>query len=416
MKLKIILTAIVFLVLMNTVSASLALVSVQGTVRDARTKALVTGKTVDVQLYKPDNTAVSEMESLQLTNGIFSYMLGTITGLNCGENYILKIFIDRTVAGTYQFLACGGDMGPTTAELIEELNPIYVLKLGDTMTGALTIGDGTNKDLLRFETKRPWVFKGSGSNDPTTTLDLKSTALDKDFRVVNANDEVVFKVRTSSALAEDFGIDVKGKTTTKTLIVTGATSLGPLTGNLQPNADSTFNLGSETKYWKDVFTNKLLIKETASGKYGEIYASETQSVIGLDITGASSTGNSPYLVRLRDNVIVAGNLDVRGLIQVNQNLDVTEKTKTKDLEVSGTAKIEGSPVCTQATGCGGCTFCLANLATPPTSCGASWPVLQGIFHSKNYEATEWIRDAGCDSALKSRGGDDHFDIALCCTQ
>jgi hypothetical protein len=48
----------------------------------------------------------------------------------------------------------------------------------------LTLREGTNGDLLKFNTERAWRFTTSGSG-PGTTLDLRAEANDKQFRVVS---------------------------------------------------------------------------------------------------------------------------------------------------------------------------------------------------------------------------------------
>ena len=140
-----------------------------------------------------------------------------------------------------------------------------------------------------------------------------------------------------------------------------------LSSSLIPDADSTYDLGSSTKFWKDGYIDTLTTTGNISGSsvttasFGKIKLNDdTHLNVGAFAISGSSTstasfgrvqiseiaGNSP--ITFADTIIENQNLQVLGSItgsgdvDFNGNLDVDGITNLDNTDIDGTLTVDGT--------------------------------------------------------------------------
>lgn len=168
----------------------------------------------------------------------------------------------------------------------------YIDVYGSTSTPSLRFVDVSNSAIRA-------VIDGSGNfgiknATPTSALDVSGDA--KISGVVTATSGNFSGIVTSSGAAIYGGLNVSGITTLAGNINLGdntdddITVSGEFVSNLIPNATNTYDLGSSTQKWKDVWSAGTVNATSFSGSGTNLTGIVTSIVAGTNITVSGSTG------------------------------------------------------------------------------------------------------------------------------
>ena len=215
-----------------------------------------------------------------------------------GVRSIIDINTDRADIITNGYLFYGDYDFPSTAGASSVTNPWGIYLTGSTanrIQGDIWPIDNNTWDLGRSTERYNVVYANVFGNDSSTTEDVTIYANDSDFTVADGTDS------PSNFIWRDFSAS-KLYLGTDTAVVTTRS-------DVLPNADSTYDLGSDTLRWANIYGDNLISNQLTIDGNGEIRVPGKSGINWYESTGPVYETTKEYAYRVYPNSSI-GNSDL----------------------------------------------------------------------------------------------------------
>ena len=198
-------------------------------------------------------------------------------------------------------------------------------------TNGLTFQTGSSTTFIDGTKIETGDFRITGSTISTLTTDMSISS-------VSGNINILDNTNISGNLDVTGNVTIGGDITIGDADTDGIQFTGDIDSNLIPNTDATFNLGTNTKRWNNIFANNLdLDNIVISGN--KIETTISNSDLELDANG---TGK----VKVLNDLEVSNTLDVTGIATFNSEVRTANELTVDGniVQSTGTTTLSGDLV------------------------------------------------------------------------